>query len=154
MIVRFFGLLLALIAGAFHLAVSKAADEPATDNVVKFARFRVNDNTTFGVVEGDNVREVSGTIFGDWQKTLLEIEVWHDPAVEMQGRLVGGIRIRAPQAPAAPAAPAGPSPTQAAVDYSQPHVRQGGPTHTHTDSIPGWDDEPAGNEPGTTPEPW
>ena len=29
----------------------------------------MNDNVTFGVVEGENVREVSGSIFEDWQKT-------------------------------------------------------------------------------------
>ncbi|MDA1055334.1 MAG: fumarylacetoacetate hydrolase family protein [Planctomycetota bacterium] len=56
-------------AVVFHLAVVEAADEPAKDEVVKYARFRVNDNITFGIVEGDNVREISGTIFGEWTKT-------------------------------------------------------------------------------------
>jgi len=63
------GLTLAFFAVAFHLAGIEAADKLATDKEVKFARFKVNNNTTFGIVEGDNVREVSGTIFGDWRKT-------------------------------------------------------------------------------------
>ena len=60
---------LASFAVAFHLADAEAADKPAKDKVVKYARFKVNDNITFGIVEGDNVREISGTIFGDWKKT-------------------------------------------------------------------------------------
>jgi 2-keto-4-pentenoate hydratase/2-oxohepta-3-ene-1,7-dioic acid hydratase in catechol pathway len=59
----------ALFAVAFHLAGAEAADKPVPDEVVKFARFKVNGNITFGIVEGDNIREVSGTIFGDWKKT-------------------------------------------------------------------------------------
>jgi 2-keto-4-pentenoate hydratase/2-oxohepta-3-ene-1,7-dioic acid hydratase in catechol pathway len=65
--------LLALTLGsfavAFHLADAEAADKPTNDKVVKFARFKVNDNVSYGIVEGDNVREISGTIFGDWKKT-------------------------------------------------------------------------------------
>ena len=64
-----FVLTLASFAVAFHLADTEAADKPALNKVVKFARFKVNDNITFGIVEGDNVTEVSGTIFGDWKKT-------------------------------------------------------------------------------------
>jgi 2-keto-4-pentenoate hydratase/2-oxohepta-3-ene-1,7-dioic acid hydratase in catechol pathway len=60
---------LALFAVAFHLAGAEAADKPTIGKVVKFARFKVNDNISFGVVEGENVREVSGSIFGDWKKT-------------------------------------------------------------------------------------
>ena len=52
-----------------HLADAEAADKSAENKVVKFARFKVNDNVTFGTVEGDNVREISGTIFGEWTKT-------------------------------------------------------------------------------------
>jgi 2-keto-4-pentenoate hydratase/2-oxohepta-3-ene-1,7-dioic acid hydratase in catechol pathway len=62
-------LTLAWFAVAFHFAGVQAEDKPATDKAVKFARFKVNDNITFGIVEGENVREVSGTIFGDWKKT-------------------------------------------------------------------------------------
>ena len=62
-------LTLAWFAIAFHLTGAKAEDQPAPDNVVKFARFKVNDSITFGIVEGDNVRELSGSIFGDWKET-------------------------------------------------------------------------------------
>ena len=58
-----FNVLLASFAVAFQLVDVKAAD------VVKFARFKVNDKISFGIVEGDNVREVSGKIFADWTKT-------------------------------------------------------------------------------------
>lgn len=57
------------LAIAFTPVHAAAADDAAPDKVVKFARFKVNDNIAFGVVEGDNVREISGTIFGDWKKT-------------------------------------------------------------------------------------
>lgn len=62
-------LALASFAVASHLAAAEAGDEPAVDKTVKFARFKVNDHVTFGIVEGENVREISGTIFGDWEKT-------------------------------------------------------------------------------------
>jgi len=64
-----FILTLVSLTDAFHLAGTDAADDPAEDKVVKFARFKVNDSISFGIVEGDNVREISGSIFGDWKKT-------------------------------------------------------------------------------------
>jgi 2-keto-4-pentenoate hydratase/2-oxohepta-3-ene-1,7-dioic acid hydratase in catechol pathway len=60
--------LLALTLACLALPLSLAAGEPA-NQPTKFARFKVNDTITYGVVEGDNVREISGTIFEDWQKT-------------------------------------------------------------------------------------
>ncbi|MHB8897513.1 MAG: fumarylacetoacetate hydrolase family protein [Thermoguttaceae bacterium] len=57
------------LAVAVCLPAARAADEPTSGKVVQFARFRVNDTTAYGVVEGDSVREISGTIFGAWQKT-------------------------------------------------------------------------------------
>ena len=60
---------LALFAVMSQFADVEAADKPDKDQVVKFARFKVNDNVSFGIVEGDNVREISGTIFGDWKET-------------------------------------------------------------------------------------
>lgn len=54
---------------AFCLTAADAEDRRVTDNAVKFARFKVDDNIAFGIVEGGNVREVSGTIFGDWEET-------------------------------------------------------------------------------------
>lgn len=59
----------ALVAAACSLAGAEAADSVAQDRVVKFARIQVNDSILFGVVEGDHVHEISGTIFGDWEKT-------------------------------------------------------------------------------------
>ena len=65
--------LVALAFASFAAAIQpdyiEAADGAAHDKVVKFARFRVNDAVSFGVVEGENVREISGTIFGEWAKT-------------------------------------------------------------------------------------
>jgi 2-keto-4-pentenoate hydratase/2-oxohepta-3-ene-1,7-dioic acid hydratase in catechol pathway len=37
--------------------------------VAKFARFRVNEKIRFGVVEEENVREITGSIFDEWEKT-------------------------------------------------------------------------------------
>ena len=48
---------------AWQLDSAQAAD------VVTFARFRAGDNVTYGIVEDDNVREISGSIFGEWKKT-------------------------------------------------------------------------------------
>ena len=49
------------------LAAAKVA--PAQDEVLKFARFRVGDHIAFGIVEGRNVREISGPLFREWTKT-------------------------------------------------------------------------------------
>ena len=64
-----FALTLASSAFASHLATAAAADATAQEKPVKFARFKVDDNVAFGIVEGENVREISGTIFGDWKET-------------------------------------------------------------------------------------
>ena len=69
MTVRHYVLALTLASFAIACHLAAAVDKPAQDKVVKFARFKVNDNITFGIVEGDKVREISGTIFGDWKKT-------------------------------------------------------------------------------------
>ena len=65
----FLVLALAGFAVSLCIAAAEAADASAKDGVVKFARFKVDDRVAFGVVEGDNVREISGSIFGDWKKT-------------------------------------------------------------------------------------
>lgn len=62
-------LILFPFAVACHPSATAAAEKPAQEEVVKFARFRVNDNVTFGIVEGDTVREIDGTLFGSWKKT-------------------------------------------------------------------------------------
>lgn len=36
---------------------------------VPFARYRVNQNATLGIVQEDNVRDIDGTIYGDWKRT-------------------------------------------------------------------------------------
>ncbi len=48
---------------------SSSAAEPASQGPVKFARFKVGDQTMFGIVEGDTVRKIDGSIFGKWQPT-------------------------------------------------------------------------------------
>jgi 2-keto-4-pentenoate hydratase/2-oxohepta-3-ene-1,7-dioic acid hydratase in catechol pathway len=58
----------ALLLG-FSAAYTHAQDKPAKGEVVKFARFRVDERTAFGVVAGDKVREISGSIFGEWEMT-------------------------------------------------------------------------------------
>lgn len=65
----FFALTLALSAFTFLLADIQAAETAANDEVVKYARFKVGDKISFGIVEGDNVREIDGSIFRDWKKT-------------------------------------------------------------------------------------
>lgn len=66
--------ILAWVAAVFAFLPAGAADESATgrtstDGVIKFARFKVNDKVGFGIVEGEAVREITGSIFGDWEKT-------------------------------------------------------------------------------------
>ncbi|MCA9103731.1 MAG: fumarylacetoacetate hydrolase family protein [Planctomycetales bacterium] len=57
------------IAAAHVVGLSSGAVRAAEDESVKFARFKVDGKMAYGVVEGDNVREISGSIFGDWEKT-------------------------------------------------------------------------------------
>ena len=46
------------------------AQESTSAKSVKLARFRVDDKPAiFGVVEGDKVREISGSIYADWKPT-------------------------------------------------------------------------------------
>ncbi len=59
----------ALLTVSLSFVACRAADEPGQDGVMKFARFRVNDTVAFGIVEGDQVREISGSLFGDWSAT-------------------------------------------------------------------------------------
>ena len=66
---RFLVFVLTCFAASLYLVPADAADAPAKGDIVKFARFKVDDRVVFGVVEGDNVREISGSIFGDWKKT-------------------------------------------------------------------------------------
>jgi len=52
-----------------HAAPLAAQDNAASDGPPKFARFKVDGIIAFGLVEGDQIRELSGSIFGDWEKT-------------------------------------------------------------------------------------
>lgn len=62
-------LTLAWFAIAFHAVGAEPENKPTADKAIKFARFKVNDNVAFGIVEGENVREISGSIFEEWKKT-------------------------------------------------------------------------------------
>lgn len=55
---------LAVVVVMFDLAQSLTAAE-----VTRYARFRVGDKAAYGIVEGDRVREISGSIFGDHKTT-------------------------------------------------------------------------------------
>lgn len=45
------------------------ADEAEPKPGHKFARFKVGEQTMFGVVEGDQLRKIEGSIFGEWKTT-------------------------------------------------------------------------------------
>jgi 2-keto-4-pentenoate hydratase/2-oxohepta-3-ene-1,7-dioic acid hydratase in catechol pathway len=36
---------------------------------VRYCRFRAGETVAYGIVEGDKVRELSGSLFGDWRRT-------------------------------------------------------------------------------------
>jgi 2-keto-4-pentenoate hydratase/2-oxohepta-3-ene-1,7-dioic acid hydratase in catechol pathway len=57
--------LAALICGALWAAAAAASDKP----VLKYARFAVGDKAAYGIVEGEMVRELSGDLFGKWERT-------------------------------------------------------------------------------------
>jgi 2-keto-4-pentenoate hydratase/2-oxohepta-3-ene-1,7-dioic acid hydratase in catechol pathway len=41
----------------------------ADAKVARYARFQVGDTIAYGVVEGDNVRQIDGDLFGNWKPT-------------------------------------------------------------------------------------
>ncbi len=41
----------------------------AQDGVTRFARFRSGGAVSYGIVEGDRVRQINGNLFGDWKQT-------------------------------------------------------------------------------------
>jgi 2-keto-4-pentenoate hydratase/2-oxohepta-3-ene-1,7-dioic acid hydratase in catechol pathway len=53
----------------FSLAVSHTNGEQNADGVTKYARFRVGDTVSYGVVDGGRVRRLEGDLFGEWQTT-------------------------------------------------------------------------------------
>lgn len=59
-------LLLAIVlAGPW--ADSSFAEQPNSQAPVKFARFKVGEQIMFGIVEGDTVRQIEGSIFQQWK---------------------------------------------------------------------------------------
>jgi 2-keto-4-pentenoate hydratase/2-oxohepta-3-ene-1,7-dioic acid hydratase in catechol pathway len=50
------------------LLVATSASQ-AADKVTRYARFQVGDTVAYGVVEGDQVRRISGNLFGDRRPT-------------------------------------------------------------------------------------
>lgn len=59
--------LLLAIVFVVPLADSSFAEDPTSQAPVKFARFQVGKQTMFGIVEGDTVRAIEGSIFQTWQ---------------------------------------------------------------------------------------
>lgn len=60
------GLALLLLTAEAATAADNKGDET---QVTRFVRFRAEGGVSYGIVEGDHVRKLSGTPFGDWQKT-------------------------------------------------------------------------------------
>ena len=54
---------------AFGLADGLRAAEPEQARVVRYARFRVGEVVSYGIVEGDSVRQIEGDLFGRWRPT-------------------------------------------------------------------------------------
>lgn len=50
-------------------AVAGLPAQAEDSNVVRYARFDVDGKTSYGIVEGDRVRRLSGDLFGSWSKT-------------------------------------------------------------------------------------
>src|SRR5215213_5898586 len=57
----------ALAAGT--LAASGGTAPAADAKAVKYARFRAGGETSYGLVEGDRVRRLTGDLFGRWDKS-------------------------------------------------------------------------------------
>ena len=60
---------LVLLGALLTHGYAHAADKGARRDIVKFARFRTDGGVTYGLVEGDQLREITGTPFGDWTPT-------------------------------------------------------------------------------------
>jgi len=57
-----------LVTGAVVICVNLFV-QAEEKKVTKFARFRAGDTVAYGVVEGDSIRQISGDLFGSWQRT-------------------------------------------------------------------------------------
>ncbi len=61
--------LLLLAVGVFIIAANETEAADDETQVRKFARFRVGKKPVYGIVEGENIRELKGNLFGKWEKT-------------------------------------------------------------------------------------
>lgn len=59
----------ACLAALMTLPSLEADEAPTGNGILKLARFQVGDAVRYGIVEGDQVREIDGSIFGDWSRT-------------------------------------------------------------------------------------
>lgn len=64
---RYSIMMLTLLIGAFSLVQGKAQSQD--HRPVKYLRFQVDDQTSYGILEGDRVRRIDGDLFGSWKKT-------------------------------------------------------------------------------------
>ena len=64
-------LLFAVAAVGFACALFITPVQAGTveEEIVRYCRFQVGDSAAYGIVEGDRVRELSGDLFGTWEKT-------------------------------------------------------------------------------------
>ena len=65
-------LLAVLLVGSVSVlwtATSVTAAKKTSKQVTRFARFKAGDTVSYGIVEGDRVRRLSGDLFGKWKKT-------------------------------------------------------------------------------------
>jgi len=58
-----------LLVRSFLVLLFIEAALAADTKVTKFVRFQAGDRITYGVVQGDRVREISGDLFGSWKET-------------------------------------------------------------------------------------
>jgi 2-keto-4-pentenoate hydratase/2-oxohepta-3-ene-1,7-dioic acid hydratase in catechol pathway len=51
------------------LLILDGATPTYADEVMRFARFEAGNTVAYGIVEGEMIRQLSGDLFGDWEKT-------------------------------------------------------------------------------------
>ena len=61
--------LLTLVLAAILFTVQPTTTHAADGETQIFARFKVDGKASYGLVEGSNIRAISGSIFGKWTKT-------------------------------------------------------------------------------------
>lgn len=58
-----------VLVGIIATAIAGLPAQATDSNVVRYARFEVDDKVSYGIVEGDRLRRLSGDLFGSWSKT-------------------------------------------------------------------------------------